>query len=148
MRLSLSEQRLLCSNLHFKAIRSSAVISRLNMPTCCVYALQGDNRLANQVLQQCQLYGLPQVAVGVCRQMGVHQWQAGRHAAALSWFIRGASACARLALWEAWPQKGPTSMTTCHHVRPGCRPGRSKYNVANQIYGDNECTAAFCMACP
>lgn len=50
---------------------------------------QADSRLANQVLHECQLYGLPQVAVGVCRQMGVHHWQAGRTAAAISWFIRG-----------------------------------------------------------
>ena len=78
------------------------------MPTCCVYALQGDSRLANQVLQQCQLYGLPQVAVGVCRQMGVHHWQAGRTAAALSWFIRGASACARLASWKGSALTGAT----------------------------------------
>ncbi len=54
-------------------------------------ALQGDSRLANQLLHACQLYRLPQVAVGVCRQMGVHHWQAGRTAAAISWFIRGDS---------------------------------------------------------
>lgn len=51
--------------------------------------LQGNSRLANQLLQQCQLYGLPQVAVGLCRQMGVHHWQNGRTAAALTWFVRG-----------------------------------------------------------
>ncbi len=61
--------------------------------TCIRPCLQGDSRLANQLLQQCQLYGLPQVGVGVCRQMGVHQWQAGRTAAAISWFIRGACTC-------------------------------------------------------
>ena len=56
-----------------------------------LWLMQSDGRLANQLLQHCQLYGLPQVAVGVCRQMGVHHWQAGRSAAALSWFIRGMS---------------------------------------------------------
>ncbi|KAL3157295.1 hypothetical protein ABBQ38_001525 [Trebouxia sp. C0009 RCD-2024] len=51
--------------------------------------VKGDSRLANQMVQQCQLYGLPQVAVALCRQMGVHHWQSGRTAAALTWFIRG-----------------------------------------------------------
>ncbi|KAL3146174.1 hypothetical protein ABBQ32_002884 [Trebouxia sp. C0010 RCD-2024] len=51
--------------------------------------MKGDSRLANQLLQQCQLYGLPQLAVALCRQMGVHHWQSGRTAAALTWFIRG-----------------------------------------------------------
>lgn len=50
---------------------------------------QGDVRLANQLVQQCQLYGLPQVGVGICRHMGTLHCQAGRTAAALSWFIRG-----------------------------------------------------------
>lgn len=58
-------------------------------PTAKTAVLQGDSRLGNQLLQQCQLYGLPQVAVGLCRQMGVHHWQNGRTAAALTWFIRG-----------------------------------------------------------
>ena len=51
--------------------------------------LQGDERLASKVLHQCRLYGLNQEALSVCRQMGVHHWQAGHTAAALSWFIRG-----------------------------------------------------------